>query len=93
MDMVNEKQFAALKDEVEQQNDQLKLQQEMLSQLNGEIKQLRETADLLAEAVIGLAKLGYLGLILNSPEGQAMKHKILTSALVLEQQRQPSVKP
>ena len=77
MDMVNEKQFDALKEEVEQHNDQLKLQTESISELRTEIKDLRETISSLIEL---WEKLGICGFTptLHSDPGNAARHRIGT---------------
>jgi DNA repair exonuclease SbcCD ATPase subunit len=77
MDMVNEKQFEALKEEVEQHNDQLRLQTESISELRAEIRNLRDTISSLIEL---WEKLGICGFTptLHSDPGNAARHRIGT---------------
>jgi hypothetical protein len=77
MDMVNEKQFEALKEEVEQHSDQLKFETQSISELRAEIRDLRGTISSLIEL---WEKLGICGFTptLHSDPGNAARHRIGT---------------
>lgn len=77
MDMVNEKRFDALKDEVGQHDDQLKLQTDALSELRAEMKDLKRTISSLIELWEKLAICGFHHTLHSAP-GDAARHRIGT---------------
>jgi predicted nucleic acid-binding Zn-ribbon protein len=77
MDMVNEKQFDALKEEVGQHEDQLKLQTNAISELRAEVKALKTSIGSLIELWEKLEICGFRT-TLHSEPGNAARHRIGT---------------